>query len=198
MISVEDLAVVLLASGLSRRFGREDKLLATLDGKPLLSHAATLVPEARLRLAVCPADNTVRQNALRQKGWKLVSNPNPSEGQGRSLGLAMTEVAQSKARAVLILLADMPFITRRHINDLLASMNQHDAAMSIFDSTLMPPAIFGRATFAKLTELAGDKGARNVFKALPNTATCELTNVEACDIDTPADLAKYVRGTTHV
>ena len=57
-IPLDRTAIVLLASGLSRRYGRRDKLLANLGGKPLLEHSARVVAgvQALTRVAVCPSD----------------------------------------------------------------------------------------------------------------------------------------------
>lgn len=194
MITPPDLAVVLLASGLSRRFGGDDKLMVPLNGKPLLQHAASLVPDAGLRLGVCPAGDALRQDALSKDGWTIVANPDPSTGQGCSLALAMARVTQSNAQAVLILLADMPFVSAQHVDGLIGDMDDHNAVMSVSEGVLMPPAVFARASFNDLAQLSGDTGARAIFDALPNTTTRLIATTEAIDIDTPDDLAKHTGG----
>lgn len=181
MIAAERVTVVLLAAGLSRRFGPEDKLLADVGGKPLAAHAADTIGTIGFGslIAVCSSDPVAE--LLAERGFLIVRNDRPEDGQSRSIRLGIE--AAGEAEAVLIALADMPFVSVRHYRRLLAEHD--DVTASSLGGVGMPPALFGTARFDDLHRFSGDQGA----KALLVDAT--LVEGQACeleDIDKPAAL----------
>lgn len=71
------IGALLLAAGMSRRFGPEDKLLADLNGMPMVAHAARaldLVGPDR-RIAVTGSDAV--GNLLSAEGFDIVARPPP-------------------------------------------------------------------------------------------------------------------------
>ena len=111
-------AILLLASGLSSRFGAGDKLMANLNGRPILARAAGALanrPVAK-RVAVVGKDQTARKACLEALGFEIVLNPAPEDGQGRTLAIGSQYVRDAtEADSVLILLGDMPFVTDTHL-----------------------------------------------------------------------------------
>ncbi|NNU36022.1 NTP transferase domain-containing protein [Rhizobium sophorae] len=91
--------------------------------------------------------------------------------------------------AALILLADMPEVSERHLLALRQAITGDRAAVfSRKGEILMPPAAFRRDLFDRLTELRGDEGARGLFSMLPGAGTISINPCESIDIDTVADL----------
>jgi len=186
------IALLLLASGIGERFEDGDKLLATLNGEPVMAHAAkslTSIPLAG-RYAVVGTSQTPRREQLTSLGWSLIDNPDPARGQGKSLALGMTALSQQVAvDAVLVLLADMPFISDAHLIGLAKTLTKStNAVMSQCNGVLCPPAIFSRTAFEKLQALDGDQGARHLFHSLTLTKTYPLSAHMARDIDHVTDL----------
>jgi len=69
----EDCALVILASGLSERFGKADKLMAEFRGKPLVQHAidaADKLPFAE-RFAVVPVSSKKRRKLFNYAAYSL-------------------------------------------------------------------------------------------------------------------------------
>lgn len=194
MNRLDHTAVVLLAGGLSARFDKGDKLLANLNGRPVLSYAASLMPAANWRFAVTPTDTPERTACLEAHNWTVLHNHHPAHGQSQSLSMAIRAVEATAARSVIILLGDMPLITDNHLMQMLTLASGKDAVMSRGPEALMPPAIFTRPSFPALMALTGDKGARSVFETLSNTATLPLAENQALDIDTCADLTRASGG----
>lgn len=191
-------AVILLASGYSRRFGPEDKLLAAYDGRPVLSHIAGLWASASERFAVVPEAAPDRTVLLRTAGWRIISNDAPDKGQGYSLARGIAAVAQTDAEAVLILLGDMPLISEAHLARLSDMFTPGtEAVMSARGDVLMPPAIFSRSCFPALARLDGDRGARAIFDGLRTTRICQVPDGEAQDIDTIDDLKRLTGDIAH-
>ncbi|MEZ6001142.1 NTP transferase domain-containing protein [Hyphomonas sp.] len=187
-------AIILLAAGQSERFQDGDKLLADLAGKPVLGHAAAMLADQPVaaRIAVTGPGQADRQRILKAAGWQIVENSDTTSGQSTSLRAGMDVVAGMPAvEQVLILLADMPFVSDAHLHALREAMtSETTASMSVNRNALCPPAIFSKATFDQLKSISGDVGAKQVFRALSHTQTCQLPDSNAPDIDTVEDLAR--------
>lgn len=186
-------ALILLAAGASSRFEDGDKLMADLDGAPVLAKAAALksaAPFART-IAVIGPDQTARAGHLTAAGWDIITNPDASTGQASSLTTALAAIKNDDSiTQIIITLADMPAIRASDLTRLLAAATPDiDAVMSQHGETLMPPALFRREQFDALMALTGDRGAKSIFKTLPRAATIPLTASAAADVDTRADLA---------
>ena len=190
-MSFADTALILLASGLSSRFEAGDKLLASFRGEPLVRHAGRLLhgQEVAARIAVVGAEQAERQAQLSGLGWQLQFNPSPEKGLSQSLSLGAALAAQTEARRALILLADMPCVSGKHLDALERAMTDGtDAVMSEIEGVLCPPALFARSAFNALIDLTGDQGARQVFADLGTTATGSLDRHQGLDVDRLKDL----------
>lgn len=192
-------ALVLLAAGQSSRFEDGDKLLAPLDGKPLLAHSASLLRDEYMaaRIAVIGPGHHRRAEVLREAGWSVVINAAAETGLASSLSAGLRQAGETSAvDAAVVLLADMPDVPAAHLAGLRKALTpDRSAVMSRRGQALLPPAIFARHAFDRLTTLAGDVGARQVFETLENTAILDLPEGTGADVDTRDDLARlaYVR-----
>lgn len=183
-ISAERTAVVILAAGLSRRFGDGDKLLAPLHGRPLaLNIAETLrnIPFAA-RFAVIGRNDP----GYAACGYRLLHNAEPERGMAQSLKLGVAAAAVTDAQAVLVLLADMPAVPARHIASLLARFDGKPLG-SRAGGHISPPALFPRAQFDALMRLEGDAGARALLR---DAQAIDAPQAWLADVDTPDDLAR--------
>ena len=184
-MAAERTAAVVLAAGLSRRFG-SDKLLHPFEGKPLAGHIADTLAALPLahRLAVCPAGNPHRAELFAARGFEVLLNPEPARGMGASLALAARRAADLSATAMLVCLADMPAVTAAHLVRLMAA--EGDAVATETAGIATPPALFRRALFPALSALTGGRGARDLLSgATLVPAPPGMTR----DSDVPADLS---------
>lgn len=183
---MKPVALIMLASGTSSRFRTSDKLLAPLGDGPLAMKAASLCRDRLgiVRIAVLPPDHAERRSVFENSGWKIVINPTPRTGMASSIRTGVEAARREGAEAVLISLADMPFVTCNHIDALLDAIGEREAVMSDCIGQLMPPAAFRAECFDELIALSGDRGARSVFTRRRNTATIPLDVYSARDVDT--------------
>jgi molybdenum cofactor cytidylyltransferase len=184
MTGFADIAVAVLAAGQGRRFGA-DKLMAVLDGVPLGLHIGrTLAPmEFGWRFAICAKDSPIEQQYA-ALGFAVIGNATPESGQAGSLHMAVKAVERTQASALLVVLADMPFITAPHIARIAASGGltaSHDGHAP------MPPALFPRSVWPELLATKGDAGARRL---LGGAKILMAASKELQDIDLPADLPR--------
>ncbi len=192
-MKLDRICLVLLASGLSARFGT-DKLMTPFQGKPLLSSAANALAGTTLaaRCAVALPERPERRELLEAAGWAVSDNPDAALGQSSSLAVGVTDAEASGAEGVIILLADMPRVPDTHLIALAdAAEDGVEAIMTQADDVLCPPAFFHRSVLDRLKILEGDRGARHVFETLDNTRTLPLDPRFAIDIDTRADIAAH-------
>ncbi len=181
----ERVAALVLAAGLSTRFGG-DKLLHAHAGKPLAAHIADTLAAMPLtwRIAIVPPAPSRRRELFAERGFELVTNPDPQQGMGASLALGAQRAAELDAEALLVCLADMPNITAAHLRALLAAAGNSDAVATGFDNSRGPPVIFARRLFPDLASLSGDHGAKHL---LANAALVAAPPDLARDFDTSAD-----------
>ena len=183
MTAYADIAVAVLAAGQGRRFG-SDKLMADLDGRPIGSHIVRTLDKMPFgwRFAVCSKGAALVQH-FSAAGFQIIENAEPETGQSRSLHLAVEAAETTDATAMLVVLADMPFVTSGHIEKLL------NAGEGIIASTSgdrpMPPALFPRSVWPELLRTTGDAGARDL---LQHATLVHAPASELRDIDVPADL----------
>ncbi len=183
-VKFENIALILLAAGHGRRFGGQ-KLSASLAGRPLAQHAAATfaaLPFAR-HIAVVAQDDL----RLSEFGFQILPIDQADQPMSQSI-IAGVRVAQrdEKISAVMIALADMPFVSADHVRALVRNFGGAIIASHNGEKP-MPPAIFGRRHFARLLELGGDNGARDLINDAPCVAASQHI---LADIDTIEQLAE--------
>lgn len=179
------IAALLLAAGQSRRFGAADKLLADLNGSPLVIHAARALsdPNIGLRLAVVTSPDVAA--LLQGEGFAtLMLPPGP---QSTSIAAGVAALQRQGATRIVIALGDMPLLEPGDIAALLAMPPDQPASARLEDAPC-PPAIFPADWFARLTTLTGDRGAGALLRDLPPAAMLAIPAQRLCDVDTPETL----------
>mgnify|MGYP003676400663 CR=1 FL=1 len=181
--------LALLAAGQSRRFGDSDKLSAWLGDKMLGLHAAETGAAMSFshKLAIASPEHDCAEQ-WSNLGYRVITNEDAAQGQATSVQLAAAHAIEAGASALCIMLADMPFVTRDHIDRLIAVFEQSGSTVaSARSGQAMPPAIFSVDAMESLLALEGDSGARTLL------AEARLVSSEdpvLMDIDTAEDLAQ--------
>ena len=169
----DNFAALVLAAGLSRRSGTTNKLLATVDGRPMVRAVAETVLEAGFRpvLAVTGHEREKVRAALGGLDVGFAHNPDYAEGMASSIRHGVAALDDDVA-GVLIALGDMPWVAAE---TLVALAGAFDAASRL--DICRPahagkpgnPVLFGRRHFAALMALTGDVGAKGVIAANPDS-----------------------------
>lgn len=179
-------AALLLASGHSRRFGAGNKLLADLDGRPVISYAA----DAIRGLPIVHSVATVRDPGVAAllRDFDLCQLGRPEEDLSASIRAGIARCLTVPVDKILIVLGDMPGVTTRHLCDVVGRCSAATPSATLFDGIRMPPACFPWTLAGELMSLTGDKGAGILLQRLPRHALVEATAELTQDIDTIADL----------
>lgn len=183
---------IVLAAGGSRRFGRS-KLLEPVQGEPLVRRAAILAREVcgDYSVLVTGHERAAVTAAAGDAAQFIIVNDRYEEGIGGSIALAARAVSHA-ADALLLLFADQPLVTARHLLALLAAWDgtDHEIVATAFSGIVGPPVLFPRSAFPALAELSGDTGAKSLLHDPRFDVTTVTFEDAAIDIDTPADLEK--------
>ena len=157
-------AIILLASGLSRRYGSRDKLTANLGGKHLIEHSASELTKlsALARVAVTPADRHDLKDHLINR-FVIALNKKPKHGLGHSIAVGVQVALQFKPDAIVICMGDMPFVEGWLVEALLAKLGDADIVHAGAADRVHPPTAFGAACFDQLRSLDGDDGAKRII-----------------------------------
>jgi molybdenum cofactor cytidylyltransferase len=185
---------VILAAGRATRFG-SSKVLATLDGRPLLQHVVDRLGAAGVAelIVVLGADADAVEDAVTwPPSTSRVVNPTPERGLASSLaiGAAAARDLMPPPDALLIALGDQPRIDPAVIGALLASAPSHAVAVPRYPGGADPnPVLLRRAAFELLDEVTGDRGLRPILARHPELVVEVPVAGANPDVDTPADLA---------
>ncbi len=182
-------AIVLLASGLSRRYGRRDKMLADLGGQPLIEHAAGAIMslDPLTRVAVCPTDRPAIGERLIDR-FVVAVNKKPKQGLGHSIAVGVQIALQFKPDAILLVMGDMPFVESWMLEGLMERLGAGgvDIVHSGSVHGARPPTAFGPACFDQLAALDGDDGASRSSGRVVSTWSASTPRHRCCSTSTRA------------
>jgi len=132
---------------------------------------------------------------------QIVVNARWTEGMGSSLrvGVKTLMTFAPAAKAVVIALADQPDLPAAHITTLIKTQRATGRSIvaSECDGIRGPPVLFTASHFPALLALQGDAGARSLLKSHAHEVAVVPLSV-ARDLDTPADYAAYVKGSSDI
>lgn len=189
-------AAVILAAGRATRFGSA-KLLAGLDGRPLLQHVLDLAAEARLEpvVVVLGADAPTLRQACSWRTEVLVVNPDPDAGLSSSVRLGLAQLALSQVERVVVLLGDQPRLSATQLRAILAAPTDQARPIVVPRYAGLPgsPALLERAAWPLAATLTGDQGMSQLFDARPDLIRRVDLEGANPDVDTPADLEELHR-----
>jgi molybdenum cofactor cytidylyltransferase len=187
-------AAIVLAAGRSTRMGSANKLLARVDGKPLLAHVldAARSSKAGPVLAVTGHEPELTRPLVEASGAVAVHNPDFREGLSTSLAAGIRAVPDDCDGAI-ILLGDMPRITAQMIDrmiDIFAAAPEGSIIMAAHGGVCGNPVLWPRRHFEALTGISGDTGARGLIgDHARDVIAVELGDAAGFDLDTPEALA---------
>lgn len=184
---------IVLAAGAGRRFGG-GKLLASLDGRPILQHVLDALAAAGIEdpVVVVGADAADLDAAITWRGARRVRNPEPDRGLSSSLqlGWAAAMSVDPLPASVLVVLGDQPRIDPSVIRDLVAQPADPSRPVVVAfhtDGARNPVRLEPEAGF--LVRIAtGDRGLGPLLDAHPELVRTVDVGGTNPDLDTREDL----------
>ena len=180
-------AALIPAAGASTRMGRP-KLLLELDGRTLIEgaiRAASMAGCSPILVVVGGGPPQIAEIA-RRLGAEVVENDEWQHGIGNSIAQGMSALPR-EIDAVLILPADQVDVEPEHLRRLIASAREEGGvAATDFGASRGAPAAFSIEEFGLLSNLSGDRGARDAIQNARPIAPPRPIR----DIDTLEDFAR--------
>ena len=191
------IAGIVLAAGSSTRMRGPNKLLADIDGAPLLRRVAEAVAEAGLAkiVVVTGHEREKVEAALAGLPLRTVVNRKFRDGLSTSLKAGIAALGPGIDGA-LVCLGDMPGITADLLRRLVAAFapaEGRDIVVPVRDGRRGNPVLLGKRHFRAVKALTGDVGARDLIQAHPGAVVEVAVGDDGAfvDLDTPEALADY-------
>jgi molybdenum cofactor cytidylyltransferase len=188
-------AAVIMAAGEGTRFGGH-KLMASLEGRPILQHVLDSVAAAgpSATVVVLGADAAEAERAIEWRGEERVVNPDPARGLSSSLKLGIAAVQAlpdaETLDAILVALGDQPRTLTAVIHTLVEAETDRSIIVPRYsEDAARNPVLLHRDAWPLAARATGDRGLgafidahRDLILELPVAGSNP-------DVDTPADLA---------
>ena len=183
-------AAVVLAAGASSRMGR-NKLLLDVGGETLVRRAVRAAAGGGVDEVVVVLGHDEARVRAELDGLPCVAvlNPDHAEGAGTSVRTGVRHV-QGDADALVVVLADMPFVTAEMIATLVERYRATRAPLVVshYGDVQAPPTLYDRALFAELLQIPGERCAKQVVRRHEQeAAVVDWPAAALRDIDVPAD-----------
>ena len=188
-------AALILAAGGSRRLGRP-KQLEPWGETNLLGHIVSRtkqfpVDETWVVLGA-EIDRVLDETDL--DGVGVIENPEWEEGIASSLRVGLDALTRlSRCEQVLIVIGDQPEIAEEVVKELMAAHAKSDHPVTIpkYRYESGNPVIVDRSHWPPIMSLAGDEGAKRLFKAHPEWVNeVWFSDLGPRDVDTETDVAE--------
>lgn len=186
---MNQVAVVLLAAGSSKRMGQPKQLLPWNEST-LLGHAikSILSGSASKLFLVLGAHSDQIAAKVDLSGMTVLINENWEQGLGSSIAFAIGEINEkyTDINAVLFLLADQPFIESIHLDNLIQLHFKEPESIILTRNGEYKgvPVLFPRKFFPELLILSNDEGAKKIIASQKGQVMEVVTENETTDIDT--------------
>lgn len=196
MNTSDDIAVLILAAGESKRMGEPKQLLPWKE-TTLLGHTISIARSVTPNVFIVLGANY--EKISKSKGLenaKVVFNAKYKSGQGSSLsvGIEYLDNQEQQFEGVLVLLCDQPLITSNYLKNLLVTFSETKKGIvaTKYNNKAGVPAIFQNKYFDKLKNIVGDKGAKTIIGE--NTYDVYLFDAQGqeLDVDTKEEYERLV------
>lgn len=192
-----NVAALVLAAGSSRRAGNTNKLLHTFNAKPMICSVIESVLKSNVSagLVVTGHQSDRVTQAIKSHNIPVCHCPRHSQGMAHTIATGLSHL--QKFNAVIVCLGDMPHITERVLNQIVASQDCPDdkIVVPVFQGVRGNPVMIGRTFFDSLLQHEGDSGARFLIKQYPEKVVeLELDDESVLkDYDTAESLQRLQR-----
>ena len=164
-----------------------------LGGKAMIQHVLDVFTHSSLDEVVLVLSPALQWKPKQKKGIRVVVNPRPEEGISSSVRVGIDAVSP-KSEAVVIGLADKPFLLESTIEALVNALRNSPAEIIVplYGGKRGNPILFRRSLYRQLGLLKGDVGAKVLVESKKYAITEVPVDDEGVifDVDTLSDLRR--------
>ena len=181
-------AAIVLAAGAGSRFeGPQHKLLAELQGRPVVAHSVQAAVDAGFNQVYVVVGAADLEAAL-PAGVTVVRAEDWAEGQSHTLQAGIAAALADGHRAVVVGLGDQPMVPSSAWRSVGASRGE--IVTAVFDGKRRPPVKLEQSIW-DLLPTSGDDGARTLMQSRPDLVSEVPCSGNPSDIDTHEDLSRW-------
>ena len=194
---MKGIAVLILAAGAARRMNQAKMLLPVGHStilQSIINQSKTIHPDA-----ICVVTGFYQAEIMEKildDQLLFVYNERWQEGMSASIkkGLSHVVSLHPELKAVLILVADQPYITGALLQEMIALQSRSNKGIiaARYRGINGTPVLFTQNHFSNLAKLSGDKGARSILLQHPDDLLTVDFSLGEIDIDTEDDYKKFV------
>jgi molybdenum cofactor cytidylyltransferase len=172
---------IVLASGVSKRFGPGNKLTMSLSGKSIIEKTIERLEQSNIDgiTTVIGYQGQLVRRALKNHNINFIENPDYSRGMGTSIHAGILSLGIDVG-AALIVLGDMPFVDPETVN-LLLRAHKNRTGKSVFVPTYNGkrgnPVLWDKDLFPELLSLRPGHGGKKFMKECPKF----VQEINVCD-----------------
>lgn len=190
--------IVVLAAGISSRFGSPKQLLS-FNGKSLLKHSVSeaINSNAGCVVVVVGANADLLLPEIDESKVVVIENKEWQEGLASSLRTGLNKFLEitPQADAAIFMVCDQPFVDAVVLNEIIKKHEETGKPLvaSSYGKTIGTPALFHKSLFKELLQLKGDTGAKNIIQQHTEEMDTILFPMGSIDIDRKGDYEKLIK-----
>ena len=169
--SINRIDCFILAAGMSKRMGNENKLLKKINNNTILNQTLNNHIESKIHNInlILGHQKDIILKHIEQNKIFIIENNNFKSGMLSSI-LKINENISEETTGILISLADMPFVTSEDINKLIKIFNENDQKIicipenkeKLGNPLLLPKEIY-KDLIKDVSKLSNDKGLKKLI-----------------------------------
>ncbi len=182
---------VIMASGQSKRFGKENKLLATLFDKKLIEYSIELAKSSLFSKSFAVTVHKEICEICKEKNIDCIFHSFEDKSDAIRLALKYAE----NSNALMFLNSDQPLVSEKSIEKLLLSFLYNDCIIRLgYNNVCASPVIFPKSAFKYLMNVEkGESGLDAIKQSGLKTICVNADNeYEVFDVDTKDDLKELM------
>lgn len=187
----QELAIIIMAAGLSSRFKVGNKLLYQIKGESLLEITLkNITSYSPTNLFIITGNNRKEISTIAKKfNINEIFCENWGKGLSESLKQGIKNVKNYEA--LIISHGDMPFIDKNYLKKIVEQHKIHgNCIITSFNKYKGLPALLTHSVYNEtIKKLKGDKGAKEILLSFPNLEYINATQKQILDIDLFEQLA---------
>ena len=178
------ITAILLAAGQSKRLRGENKLTKLFKGKPLINHILFSLIKSKVNkiIIVLGFEHLkIKTKLLKSKKINFAINKNYKKGMSSSIKTGLKKLPKN-SQGFLIVLGDMPNITKTTINKICSLITRSDKEIILpkFKNRTGNPIGFKQSMIKNIYKIKGDRGAKNIIKK--NNKKIKFLNINSKSI----------------
>lgn len=190
------IGAALLAAGQSERFEGDNKLLAMVDGTPIVRHAAETLVASDVEdvVVIVGYEAEAVSDALEGLDVSVRVNDDYAEGQSTSVREGVAVARERDWNATVFALGDMPFVATESVDALLERYRTGEGSIVAagYKGKRGNPVLFDETHYETLAGITGDKGGRRLVEDDEDAVILETDDPGVTrDVDYEADISKY-------